>query len=80
MLLARLSLAQDCPARALALLEGVPDQSLLQGQALYRLGRYPGGIGASALCRGSGNTGRGSSYLAAAGGLLPGVWRLPGRL
>ena len=39
-LLARLSLAQDCPARALALLEGVPDQSLLQGQALYRLGRY----------------------------------------
>ncbi len=37
---ARLSLAQDCPARALALLEGVPDQSLLQGQALYRLGRY----------------------------------------
>ena len=30
-LLARLSLAQDCPARALA---------LLQGQALYRLGRY----------------------------------------
>lgn len=39
-LLARLSLAQDCPARALALLEGVPDQSLLQGQALNRLGRY----------------------------------------
>ena len=39
-LLARLSLAQDCPARALALLEDLPDRLLLQGLALYRLGRY----------------------------------------
>lgn len=39
-LLARLCLAQDSPARALALLEGLSDQPLLQGQALYRLGRY----------------------------------------
>lgn len=39
-LLARLSLAQDCPARALALLEDLPDRLLLRGLALYRLGRY----------------------------------------
>ena len=50
------------------------------GAGSLPLGPISGGIGASALCRGSGNTGRGSSYLAAAGGLLPGVWRLPGRL
>lgn len=39
-LMARLSLAQDCPARALALLEDLPGQPLLRGLALYRLGRY----------------------------------------
>lgn len=73
-LLARLSLAQDCPARALALLEGVPDQSLLQGPGSLPLGPISGGIGASALCRGSGQRRKrlllsGSCWRPAAGSL-----------
>ena len=40
LLLARLRLAQNRPDQALALLEDLPDQVLLRGEALYRLGRY----------------------------------------